>query len=65
MLLARLSQGDRDVIADMLAQSVVTGVFEALKVLEEFEVEPFTDAYEGSPFNDFIGRLADWEWPEA
>ena len=49
----------------MLAQSVVTGVFEALKVLEEFEVEPFTDAYEGSPFNDFIGRLADWEWPEA
>jgi len=65
MLLARLPQGDRDVIAGMLAGAVVTGVFETLKVLEMFEVEPFTDGYEDSPFNDFIGRLDDWDWPEA
>jgi len=41
------------------------GTAEALKVLEQFEIEPFQDGYEGSPFNDFIGRLSDWEWPEV
>ena len=46
-------------------QEVVTGVFETLKVLEQYQIEPFKDGYEGSPFNDFIGRLADWNWPEA
>jgi len=42
----------------------VTGVFETLKTLEEFQIEPFTDGYEGSPHNDFVGRLDDWSWPE-
>ena len=65
LLLKRLSAADREILAGMLAGQVVTGVFEALKVLEQFEIEPFKDGYEGSPFNDFIGRLADWEWPEA
>ena len=48
-----------------VAQEAVTGVFETLKVLEKFEVEPFRDGYEGSPYNDFVGRLDDWNWPEA
>ena len=49
----------------MLEEQVEVGIFEALKVLEEFEVAPFEEGYEGSPYNDFIGRLAgDWEWPE-
>ena len=64
LLLKRMSPADREVIAGMLSDQVVTGVFEALKVLEQFEIEPFKDGYEGSPFNDFIGRLSDWEWPE-
>jgi hypothetical protein len=64
LLLKRLSAADREILAGMLADQVVTGVFEALKVLEQFEIEPFQDGYEGSPFNDFIGRLSDWEWPE-
>lgn len=65
VLLKRMSPADREVLAGMLAQEVVTGVFETLKVLEQYQIEPFKDGYEGSPFNDFIGRLADWNWPEA
>jgi hypothetical protein len=64
LLLERLSPSDRDMIAGLLAQEVVTGVFETLKVLEEFSIEPFTDGYEGSPNHDFIGRLDGWNWPE-
>jgi hypothetical protein len=64
LLLERLSPSDRDIIADLLAQEVVTGVFETLKVLEEFQIEPFTEGYEGSPYHDFVGRLEDWNWPE-
>jgi uncharacterized protein DUF6547 len=64
LLLERLSPADREILAGMLAHSVETGVFETLKVLEEFEIEPFKDGYEGSSFNDFIGRLADWKWPK-
>jgi len=62
--LTRLTRADREVLARMLVHELEAGVFETLKVLEEFEVAPFEDGYEGSPFHDFIGRLADWEWPE-
>ena len=65
LLLQRLSAADREVLAGMLAQAVETGVFETLKVLEEFEVEPFQDGYEGTPYHDFIGRLGGWQWPVA
>lgn len=64
VLLARLPKADREVLAGMLAQEVEVGVFETLKVLEQYEVTPFEEGYEGSPYNDFTGRLADWKWPE-
>jgi hypothetical protein len=64
LLLARMTAQDREVLSKMLAKEVETGVFETLKVLEQFEVPPFLDGYEGSPFHDFIGRLGGWEWPE-
>lgn len=64
LLLKRLPAADREIIAGMLSHAVVTGVFETLKVLEQFDIEPFKEGYEGSPFNDFIGRLDDWSWPE-
>ncbi|TGK01819.1 hypothetical protein EHQ53_15210 [Leptospira langatensis] len=64
-LLARLSEGDRSVLARMLENEVIVGIFETLKVLEEYEIDPFDTGYEGSPYHDFIGRLSgDWEWPE-
>jgi len=45
---------------------VVTGVFETLKVLEEAQIDPFKGGNEGSPYEDFIGRLTldHWSWPE-
>lgn len=65
LLLKRLSAEDREIIASMLADSFAGGVFETLKTLEEFQVSPFEDGYEGSAYHDFVGRhITDWEWPE-
>jgi hypothetical protein len=65
LLLVRLSESDRETIAMMLSQAFQGGVFESLKVLETFEVPPFLEGYEGSPYDDFIGRVqGDWDWPE-
>ena len=63
-LLARLPAADRDILARLLADEVRLGVFETLKTLEQFEIAPFESGYEGSSFNDFIGRLDGWKWPE-
>lgn len=66
VLLSTLDVMEREIIAQMLAKAFEGGVFETLKYLEQFEVEPFVDGYEGSPFHDFIGRLSlDWDWPET
>jgi hypothetical protein len=40
-------------------------VFIALRVLHDHGVPPFEDGYEGTPFNDFTGRLYDWPWPAS
>jgi hypothetical protein len=64
-LLARLAPEDREIIAEMLAQEYVGGAFGALSVLNEFGVVPFEDGYEGAAYNDFVGRLDNWPWPEA
>jgi hypothetical protein len=65
LFLARLSPDDRRILAGMLEDAFSGGAFETLNVLEEFEIEPFRDGYEGSPFHDYIGRLGGWEWPET
>jgi hypothetical protein len=64
LLLARLGVAEREVLARLLEHEVELGIFEALKVLEEFEVQPFVEGYEGSPYHDFIGRLSNWKWPQ-
>jgi hypothetical protein len=64
LLVARLPAADRDILARLLAEEVELGVFETLKALEQFDIAPFESGYEGSAFNDFIGRLDGWEWPE-
>lgn len=63
-LLARLSTDDRELVARMLELAYEGAVHDTLRVLHDREVSPFDDGYEGSPFNDFMGRLmTDWEWP--
>ncbi len=57
-LLASLDGGKREVVAGMLAEAFQGGVFETLKTLESFQIEPFLDGYEGSPYHDFSGRVA-------
>ena len=64
-LLERISADDRKIIARLLAKEVECGVFETLKILEEYRISPFETGYEGSRFNDFIGRIEGWEWPES
>src|SRR5450432_3088427 len=63
LFLKRMTPADREILAGMLVDAVETGMFETLKALEQCEIEPFKGGYEGSPYDDFIGRLADWEWP--
>src|ERR1700722_13361062 len=46
LLLTRLRAEDREILAGMLANEVVCGVFETLKTLEQFGVSPFVDGYE-------------------
>jgi hypothetical protein len=56
LLLTRLPDADREILARLMAKEVELGVFETLKALEEFQIAPFESGYKGSPFNDFIGR---------
>jgi hypothetical protein len=53
------------VLASMLAEAFQSGMFIALRVLHDYQVPPFGDGYEGTPFNDFTGRLNDWPWPAS
>jgi uncharacterized protein DUF6547 len=62
-LLARLSEADRDLVARMLQDAFEAGVQTSLRVLHDEALAPFDDGYEGTPFHDFVGRLADSSWP--
>jgi hypothetical protein len=52
------------VLAAMLTQEFESAVHETLVVLHEQRVLPFDDGYERCPVPRFVGRLADWEWPD-
>ena len=64
LLLSRMSVTDRESLARLLVGEFEHGVFETLKVLEGSEVAPFENGYEGSAYDDFIGRLNSWGWPK-
>lgn len=64
VLLDELSAHDRETVGRLLAGAFEGGVFAALRVLYEAQAPPFDRSYEGTPFNDFIGRLDGWAWPE-
>lgn len=65
LLLADLSPEQRHDLARILTEAHVTGVFDVLVALYEESVPPFDKGYEGDPFNDFMGRMTGWEWPEG
>jgi len=67
LFLRKLSNDQREIIAKILEEQYKAGVFETLEKLQEFEIEPFVGGYEGSPYEDFIGRvnkINPWKWPE-
>lgn len=71
-LLPKLTQNDRNILADYILKSYFDGIFDVLDLLEWYaccrnmkitidgETLP-TDKFEGIQ-NDFIGRCDDWEW---
>src|SRR5262245_1714454 len=61
LFLGRMAATVRDILAQLLAKEVELGVFESLKALEQFAIKPFESGYEGSSYNDFVGRLNGWE----
>lgn len=65
LLLARLDQAEREVLAQMLSEAFVSGVHETLVTIYKAGVPPFNVAYEGTPFHDFVGRLEGWTWPDG
>jgi hypothetical protein len=62
-LLAGMNNEDRKVVARMLEEAYVAGIHDTLVALNEAQIEPFEDGYEGAPFHDLMGRLHGWEWP--
>jgi hypothetical protein len=57
LLLAKLNREDRKTLAELLSHEVQVGVFETLKVLEQYRIALLEDGYEGSPYNDYVGRV--------
>jgi hypothetical protein len=67
LILKNLSDEERKILIKMFEGAFQAGVFETLAKLEEFEIEPFIEGYNGSPYDDFIGRVAKddpWDWPD-
>jgi hypothetical protein len=62
-MLGRLTTADRETVAKMLSEAFVSGIHETLVEIHAAGVKPLDHGYEGSPFNDFMGRLAGWRWP--
>jgi hypothetical protein len=62
-LLARMTEHDREIFAQMLANEFVRGVHTVLGTLHGAGIEPFEKGYQGTPAQDFMGRLGGWRWP--
>jgi hypothetical protein len=65
LLLARLSDDDRAIVARLLEEEFSAGVHSALATLHAAQLAPFDKAYEGTPFHDFVGRMTGWKWPKS
>jgi len=61
VLLAGLTEEQRQALAVLFAEEFSSGVYNALQVLEFARVVPF-DA--GTAADHFLDRMDDWSWPE-
>ncbi len=61
-LLDGLNDAERAVLAGMLEEAFVGGVHETLVILHEASVQPFADGCEGTPYQDFAGRVQGLSW---
>lgn len=64
-LLQALPAEHREALAWLFAEEFTSGIFNALEVLHAARLGPFEVGYDGSPSDDFLGRLDGWDWPGA
>lgn len=64
-LLAKLDSTERELLAQLISDEFSSGVFNALNVLHVAAVAPFELGYDGTPTDDFLGRLEGWDWPQG
>ncbi len=65
LILNKLDSKERELLARLIADEFSSGVFNALNVLHVAAVEPFQLGYDGTPTDDFLGRLEGLEWPQS
>lgn len=64
--LGRFTAEERHLVAKMLRTAYSGAVHDTLRVLEDHEFPALDQAYEGSPFQDFMGRLeSHYDWPST
>lgn len=62
-ILRKLDPEEREFLAQLMADEFSSGVFNALNVLHVAAVAPFELGYDGTPTDDFLGRMEGWDWP--
>jgi hypothetical protein len=60
-----MSSEDREILARVLEEEFAGGVHTGLVTLHEAGLVPLDKGYEGTPFDEFVGRLDDWPWPAS
>ncbi len=64
-ILRKLDSQERELLARLIADEFSSGVFNALNVLHVAAVAPFQLGYDGTPTDDFLGRLEGLDWPQS
>ena len=64
-LIAGLTVDQRTTLAAIVADEFSSGIYHALQVLHAARLTPFEEGYDGTPGDDFLGRLEGWDWPES
>lgn len=63
VLLASLTEQQREALAALFAEEFASGVFNALEVLHAARLAGFETGYDGNPSDDFLDRMDGSPWP--